>query len=297
MNIDLLEGAALVSAQNQSQVLIGGQRLQVPVDTNFRASGAPSLPQEIPADAPRLPLPEFNEETASPTESTTSPRATHANSSRPALPTGGACVLRSFEEEGRPNVRSRPSTDAGIVSYILPTELYPVIGRTAENDWYQIGTGWIAGFVTERGGDCSRVPITYVPPTPTPMPTATPSLPIAGNNEFAIRIDASMRGTQHSLTGAISSPQGDSRDTVSYTVFNTGHSNNSLQYSVRCTGTGVEHAYMIFSDGSTRDCSATASNFLDVGFNRTSETITIAFDSGVGNAYVTWEMSFSVVAQ
>ena len=213
---------------------------------------------------------------------------------RPPLPETGQCVLRVFDEDNNPNVRSIP--DGAIVSFIVPEEIYPVIGRNLESTWYEISRGWVAGFVTERGGDCTELPITYIPPTPTPLPTMTPSLPIAGNNNFSITIDAEMFGTQHTLSGNISSPEGVNRDSVSYTVINAGMrgAGDELAYSISCTGPGVEHAIIIFSDGFTEPCSSTPSNYIDMGFNSLSDTIAIGFDSSVGEAYVTWTMSFSV---
>ncbi len=302
LDIDLLEGAARISSQNQSRLMIGGQRISIPVDANSNAAAPPNAPIPIPEDAPRF-RPDVIEsdtrpETATPVGTTTAPnpQLTPVDGERPQLPTTGQCVLRVFDENNNPNVRSSPLQNAPIVSFIIPSELYPVIGRNAESSWYQISTGWVAGFVTERGGDCSTVPVTYIPPTATPLPTVTPSLPIAGNNSFSITIDAEVFGTQHTLSGHISSPQGVARDNVSYTVINAGMrgAGSELAYSITCTGVGVEHAIIIFSDGFTTPCSAIPSNYLDMGFNSLSDTISIGFDSSVGDAYVTWTMSFSV---
>ncbi len=307
LDIDLIEGSALVSAENQTQLMTTGQRISVPVDENFIASAPPNRAIPIPDGIPSLPMPDINNEEPAPLATPISTPAGNTNggtSDRPPLPETGQCVLRSFDEDNNPNVRSGPSTEFGISSFILPTELYPVIGRTEESDWYQISTGWIAGFVTERGGDCDNIPITYIPPTATPMPTATPSLPMAGNNSFSITIDAEVLGTQHTLSGNISSPLGVSRDNVTYTIINSETSmgmGRSLQYSISCSGAGVEYAVIIFSDGGIEPCDEIPNNYLDMGFNTLSRTISIAFDSEMGDmtneggAFVTWNMSFSVV--
>lgn len=296
LDIDLLEGTALVSAEGQTQLMTTNQRISIPIGEDFLPSAPPSRAMPIPEDAPRLPIPN------NPITDDTVITATPINiddDERPSLPTDGQCVLRAFDTDNNPNVRSGPDTEFAVTSFILSTELYPVIGRTEDSSWYEIGNGWIAAFVTERGGNCDSVPITYIPPTPTPLPTATPTLPIAGDNDVMVIIDAGEMGLQHSLFGNISSPTGDSMDTISYRVVNTEEHSfyYSLSYSIRCTGVGVEHAIIIFADGSVRDCSPTNSNFIDIGFNQLADSFTIAFDSSVQDAYVTWEVSMSVIEQ
>ncbi|MEM9955226.1 MAG: hypothetical protein AAF846_26705 [Chloroflexota bacterium] len=297
LDIDLLEGNALVSSQSQSTVMTSGQRVSVPVDEEFIAVAPPNAPIPIPDDAPKVPV--MIPETSLVDDATATPVVI---GERPPLPTDGACILRTFETDNNPNVRSIPSETASIVSFIVPDETYPVIGRNSEGTWYEISTGWVAGFVTERGGDCSNLPVTYVPPTATPLPTVTPmatptsALPIAGNNSFSITIDAEIIGVQSTLSGNISSPEGVMRDSVTYSIINARSSTagDSLSYSITCTGQGVEHAKIFFDDGSVRDCSPTTSNFLDMGFNRLSQVISIGFNEAVQDAYVTWTMSFSV---
>lgn len=308
LDIDLLEGSALVSAENQTQLMTTGQRISVPVDENSIASAPPNRAVPIPGGIPALPMPNISSPTTPNPASLATAISTpigNTNTGRPPLPETGICVLRSFEEDNNPNVRSGPSTEFGINSFILPTETYPVVGRTRESDWYQISTGWIASFVTERGGDCSDIPITYTSPTATPMPTATPSLPMAGNNSFSITIDAEVLGLQHSLSGNISSPLGVSRDNVTYSILNSGSAlgmMHNLSYSISCSGVGVEYAIIIFSDdGGIQPCDEIPNNYIDMGFNFLSRTISIGFDSEMGDmtdmggAYVTWNMSFSVV--
>lgn len=79
----------------------------------------------------------------------------------PDLPTTGACMIATLEANAV-NIRQTPSTDAPIVGQIDPLQIYPVIGRNADSSWWQIAQGWLAGFVTRRGGDCASVPQTDV---------------------------------------------------------------------------------------------------------------------------------------
>lgn len=83
----------------------------------------------------------------------------------PDLPTTGTCMIATLEANAV-NIRQTPSTDAPIVGQIDPLQIYPVIGRNADSSWWQIAQGWLAGFVTRRGGDCGSVPQTdvIVPP-------------------------------------------------------------------------------------------------------------------------------------
>lgn len=313
LDIDLIEGSALVSAENQTQLMTTGQRISVPVDENFLPSAPPNRAIPIPNGIPELTMPNIQDSgnSAPVIVATQTNIPDESVEGHPDLPSTGQCILRSFEEDANPNVRSAPSIDASINTFILPSETYPVIGRTLESDWYQIASGWVAGFVTERGGDCENLPITYTPPTATPTPTLTPIvtvtptplLPVAGNNSSSITIDAEVLGTQHTLSGNISSPLGVNRDDVSYTIINSEtHSGmmNNLSYSITCRGDGVEYALIIFSDGGTAPCSEIPSNYLDMGFNVLSRTISIGFDSEMGDmsddggAFVTWTMTFSV---
>ncbi len=76
------------------------------------------------------------------------------------------------------NVRSGPSTAFGIVSYLSPSRNALVIGRLADNTWYQINNngaiGWVASFVVFEGGICNNVPVVQPPAAPQ-QPVAPPS--------------------------------------------------------------------------------------------------------------------------
>ena len=76
--------------------------------------------------------------------------------SLPDLPTSGACVLATIDADPV-NIRQGTSTDTAIVGQISPLQVYSVIGRNADSSWFQIDGGWVAGFVTRRGGDCSTL--------------------------------------------------------------------------------------------------------------------------------------------
>ncbi|MBN8590391.1 MAG: PD40 domain-containing protein [Anaerolineae bacterium] len=80
----------------------------------------------------------------------------------PELPTSGPCVVATIDTDPV-NVRQMPSTEAAIVGSLDPTQLYGVVGRNADSSWWQVNGGWVAGFVTRTGGDCTQVPQTDAP--------------------------------------------------------------------------------------------------------------------------------------
>lgn len=94
------------------------------------------------------------------------------------LPSTGPCVVASIDG-GRVNVRSSPSTtEDNVVAQLSGNRTVPVIGRLADNSWFQLsldtGQAWVAGFVVRQGGDCSAVPVVSAPgqPAPTQPPTS-----------------------------------------------------------------------------------------------------------------------------
>lgn len=76
----------------------------------------------------------------------------------PQLPTSGPCVIATLDTDNV-NVREMPTTEAAIVGALDPTQIYAVIGQNADGSWFQVNVnaGWVAGFVTRRGGDCTNL--------------------------------------------------------------------------------------------------------------------------------------------
>ncbi len=217
----------------------------------------------------------------------------------PVLPSTGACMLATAQNV-YVNVRNAPSTDANRISSIDPQRTYSVIGRNADSSWYQInygsGTGWVAGYVTRRGGDCSNVPVTYTPPSPMPMPTATSSARIAGDNEWSNAIVRFEKGFEVGQGGAISYPNGDRQDTITYDISNTTYPippNVQFRYRIRCSGDS-QYAQVQFTDGSTAACTPDGTNYSEYFTDSSALNggFTIAMTGG-DNAYVEWSVTFS----
>lgn len=208
----------------------------------------------------------------------------------PVLPSTGACVLATLRAEFV-NVRSGANIGLERVASLDPQRTYSVVGRTSDSTWYEIdyggGRGWVAEFVTRRGGDCSNVPVTDLPPTATPQ--------IAGDNEW-LGVELPFEpGFFIGNFGAISYPEGDRQDTITYQITNVPESippGVQLVYSFNCTG-DFEHAVVRFLDGTTASCVP-----LDQQIIRTlrdtsarSGGFTIMMTGG-DQAYVEWQVEF-----
>jgi hypothetical protein len=228
---------------------------------------------------------------------------------QPVLPPSGACVLAT-EDMVFVNVRSMPTTDGdNRIGQISPYETYMVVGRVSDNSWYEIMAdsirGWVAASVTRTGGDCANVPVTFTPPTPAPMMSPTPMMTpmITATPQIAEDFEVNTtfpfeRGSTWGFSGDISYPLGDRQDTVQWRL--TGVPSNppsgtQFRYSIRCTGPGVEFAEIVFlSDGSTRPCTETATNFVQVvtATSRRDEAVTFRLTGG-DNAFVRWRIQFN----
>jgi hypothetical protein len=229
----------------------------------------------------------------------------------PVLPVSGDCMLATLDA-GEVNVRWLPTTDSEVITTISPANIYFVIGRNPDSSWYEIdvldeaadhpGSGWVAAFVTRRGGDCSNVQVSYIPPTATPEvpPTLEATPQIAGDNEvvapFSYARDISM-----GFSGALSYPQGNNVDTITYTLIDIPSpvpGRPEFRYRIACEGTGVEYAEVRWSDGSTSPCDA-GSNYVSYLTNSSprSGTFSIGLRSDVASfgadVNVTWRVQFT----
>lgn len=239
------------------------------------------------------------------------------------LPSTGACVLATLQNN-EVNIRANPQSDAAILATILPTEIYPVIGRNSDSSWYQIrysaGSGWVSAAVTRRGGDCRSVAVTATQtapsqatttgPTATASPTssgnatqtptqapitteeAAPQAQVAGDNDQSIEVN--IKSESRTVTGAISFPQGNTEDVVSYRVvnFDSITTSGNVVITAVCTGAGAENALVNFAGGSggvpCNGASATQFHTNDSNQGR----VRVSISSGNG-AYVNWTLVFS----
>jgi hypothetical protein len=100
-----------------------------------------------------------------------------------SIPPTAACAVAS-SQGATINVRSGPATTFPPVGQLPNSQTALVIGRLANNSWYQVNyngiLGWISASVVIIGGNCAGIPV--VAPTPTatiPGPTFTPTATFA----------------------------------------------------------------------------------------------------------------------
>lgn len=297
MRIFTLEGEARVEALGVEVLVQPGLRTGVNLE-NLRASAPPSDPAafDLAAELGALPIELLPEEFELPTPPPSGEVVL------PTMPTTGECVIATSSTTPV-NIRRAPALDAPVVGTLDPTQRYPVIGRDSSGEWYQTARGWSAASVTRRGGNCANVPITFTQATRTPTlaatlaPTLTPvaQIQIAGDNEYP-NVTVPFVNNQPVFTaGALSYPQGDRQDTVSYSWvgFDQQYYYNGYFYIVvRCYGRGVEYATFSISGGPSGTCSPTAQQYI---FQLSSYpppygSVTVALVGG-DNAYVNWEVS------
>jgi hypothetical protein len=221
----------------------------------------------------------------------------------PVLPVSGNCVLATLQA-GVVNVRRFPDANAEIITTISPTSVYNVVGRNADSSWYEInhgqGTGWVAAFVTRRGGDCSNVPVTFSPPTLTPEATQQ----IAGDNEVTTSFSYA-RDINMGFSGALSYPQGNASDTIAYTLVDlpspmpTGANQPEFRYRISCSAPAIGYVEIRFSNGTYSVCNPDGTNYVTYLTDTTprSDFFTIGFRNNVADfgapIYVTWRVSFN----
>ena len=314
LDFTTVEGVVVVEALGGVQVATENRRVRVPINADLRPSGEPQAPEEI--DPAQLPIPVREvtppPPTATPTTAATSipnpvvrATATPAVTATPGidLPATGPCVLTTFEPVNV-NVRSGPGEDFGVISFIEPTRSYRVTGRNRASTWYQISNGWVAGFVTRRGGDCTTLPITYTPPTATPAITPTPTINpdwrIAGDDERQVTINYVRNGQQHYLVGDLSYPQGDRADTVTWFADSSAPSGAELVITIYCEGepSQIQNTVVRLPDGSSRTCTPLQSPYQfvtsDPAYLEGGNVRISILDTAPFGSYVTWVVDFAV---
>lgn len=95
-------------------------------------------------------------------------------------PTGGCQVASSRGVSI--NVRAGAGTNFGVVGNLAPNVTAPVIGRLADNTWFQVNVngviGWVSASVVTLGGNCAGVSVVIAPPAPVVIvPTSPPLVP------------------------------------------------------------------------------------------------------------------------
>lgn len=100
----------------------------------------------------------------------------------PTLDASGLCSVRSAGAASI-NVRIGPGTGYGVVAQLPLGSSAPVIGRLADNSWYEVNVsgviGWVSAGVVLLDGNCMGISVVVAPPAPTSAATqptnATPT--------------------------------------------------------------------------------------------------------------------------
>ena len=144
--------------------------LQASGSTEIDTAAAPVdplqvLPENIKVVAP-LETPVPTAATASlDSRNTSVPVKTAQPTTRPALiPTPAAQAFVFVAGSTAINIRQTPSLEGAIIGSLASGEQAPIVGRSTDNEWFQIrtlqnGIGWVNRGVVQVQGDASRVPI------------------------------------------------------------------------------------------------------------------------------------------
>lgn len=103
-----------------------------------------------------------------------------APAASPTIDPNGACTVQSAGAASI-NVRSGPGTGFGVVAQLPFGSSAPVIGRLADNSWYQVNVssviGWVSASVVTLSGNCAGVSVVAPPPVPPTVsaPTQSPT--------------------------------------------------------------------------------------------------------------------------
>ena len=239
-----------------------------------------------------------------------------------------ACIVQAANAGGV-NVRSGPGTNYNEVGSLIGEITLNATGQN--NGWYYgnfaFGTGWVASSVTIANGPCNNLPFVDAPtapaqqvappqateevsasPTAPQQPTATQSQPPTPTQPTAQTAapDSNIAQTYNlksdsgqQVSSDISYPQGDTEDTVNYTI--TGYDSVTFR---------ADFSWTLFCNGDTEGVELLRGNRVVGGCNSTyTESINAGNGNGGGNArasftiryvsgsdsYVNWTLQMNTV--
>ncbi len=128
------------------------------------------------------------------------------------------------------NLRFGPGTNYDRLRVLAAGSVVPIIGRLADNSWWQVRSnvdvGWVFAQYTSVYGVCTAVPVVAAPPSPTPpgfVPTATPSrTPTPTNTPAATNTPGRPDLVITNISGPSTVNAADGLQTYSVTISNTG---------------------------------------------------------------------------
>lgn len=128
------------------------------------------------------------------------------------------------------NLRLGPGTNYDRLRVLAAGSVVPIIGRLADNTWWQVRSnvdvGWVFAQYTSVYGVCTAVPVVAAPPSPTPpgfVPTATPSrTPTPTNTPAATNTPGRPDLVITNISGPTTVSASAGVQTYSVTISNTG---------------------------------------------------------------------------
>ena len=153
------------SNNNAADIIITTPTLQLRAEASAPQPAA-AFPSPLPEETQAAPAPtDLPAPAAAPTEAQPlPPTASIESSPTPAAPAGPQATLKAGNEFV--NVRSGPGLSFDIVVELKPGQAVPVLGKSADGVWWQIGlpdnsgsTGWAFAEYLDITGDTSGVPV------------------------------------------------------------------------------------------------------------------------------------------
>lgn len=215
LNVTVLEGSAIVIAEEIAQTLQAGQQASVKFDQDFNTTEAPTLPGDYSAQRGRqyqgfpirlLPrqfeviVPEDDESSTTSTSSTdTDTSSTSPTNTDVASP--GSCVISAGDQKR--NIRKDAGTNFDEAYVMQPGETLVGISQKRGPDqfyWYETSKGWIRMDAGIMSPECESLPLYGViysgasapagggeagaPVFPTPIPPTAPPPPTLLSDGF-----------------------------------------------------------------------------------------------------------------
>jgi hypothetical protein len=192
--VSVVEGEAIVNANNASQTVRTGQVATVTMGGNLEPTSAPTVasitdPKIAFLPVSLLPRP-FGIQPATTTAAAATPDTGTGIVISAAQPTGAATIeCKLTSNDGQPkNLRAAPSIVQDITAILQPDETLTATVQTRDLDglpytWYFVGTGYVRNDAVNATEGCTSLPVAEVTvsePTAQPaavLPTATTAAP------------------------------------------------------------------------------------------------------------------------
>lgn len=268
--------------------------------------------------APTTSVPDTTEETTAPVPTTTTEETTDPN----------VCTITT---DGAVNVRSGPGTDYNVVNSLNPNGQLIATGQN--NGWYYGTingvTGWAFSGVVEASGACNLAfveapsapvpqtteevapqptattqqqtePTQSSPPTATSAPTATESAQTAPPDQNIATTYSIKSNSPGSVSDSISYPNGDTEDSISYTLtdYDSVTTSAELRWTLFCNG-DTENVSFRRGNREVGGCNSSYTETINAGNGSGGGSARANFNivyTGGDGAYVSWTLQVETIS-